>query len=141
MTVNFCKGLSSLLLLLVLAACSGHAQQQIGKLGELSRDDFMSAMRWKRFSMAAGYMEQEYRKAFMETFTALKDIHIVDVRLIDMQPLDEGRRFDTTVEMDYYLLPSVTVKTFRFEQTWQYFDGEDPARQGFLVTTPFPPFP
>jgi hypothetical protein len=53
----------------------------------------------------------------------------------------EGRRFETTIEMDYYILPSITVKTFRFEQTWVLFDGEDPALQGFLIVTPFPEFP
>ncbi len=46
-----------------------------------------------------------------------------------------------SVEMDYYLLPSVTIKTFSFDQTWLYFDGEDSEPKGFFVTTPFPDFP
>ena len=103
----------------------------------------MDGMRWKRFKVAASLMKPEYRQDFIATFTApaLKDIHIFDVRLIDMQTTEEGRRFETTVEMDYYLLPSVTVKTFQFEQTWKYFEGDDSGQQGFFVVTPFPEFP
>ncbi len=43
--------------------------------------------------------------------------------------------------MDYYLLPSVTVKTFSFDQTWVYFNGEDSPQTGFLIITSFPDFP
>jgi hypothetical protein len=43
--------------------------------------------------------------------------------------------------MDYYLLPSVTVKTFRFDQTWLFFSGDETELQGFFITTPFPDFP
>jgi hypothetical protein len=86
-------------------------------------------------------MKPEFREDFLAAFNDLKDIHIVDVRLIDLQSSQEDRRFEATLEMDYYLLPSVTVKTFRFKQTWIYFDGEDPVLQGFLIVTPFPAFP
>lgn len=140
MILKFCKLLSVLLLVLLLAACSSHLKPT-AKLAEMSRDDFVAAMRWKSFSTAASLMQPEYRKAFMKTFASIKDIDITDVRLADMQVYDEGRRFETTVEMDYYLLPSVTVKTFSFDQTWLFFEGDDPALQGFLITTPFPDFP
>ena len=128
----------------MLVACGVQQKlelKQRAELGEYSRDDFMNGMRWKRFKVAASLMKPEYRQDFMATFTPLKDIHIFDVRLIDMQTSEEGRRFETTVEMDYYLLPSVTVKTFQFEQTWVYFEGDDQSLQGFFIVTPFPDFP
>ncbi len=141
MTWKFSKYFSGLLLALLLAGCFGQPQAPPEKLDEMSRKDFMAALRWKQYPVAATLMKPEYREDFLATFNALKDIHIVDVRMIDLQTVQESRRFETTLEMDYYLLPSVTVKTFRFKQTWVYFDGEDPALQGFLVVTPFPPFP
>ena len=140
MILNFGKRLCGLALLLLLVACSVPTHPP-AKLGELSRDDFMGAMRWKQFKVAANLMQPEYRPEFMKTFSAIKDIHIIDVRLIDMQPSDENRRFETTIEMDYYLLPSVTVKTFQFEQTWELFDDENSPQQGFFIVTPFPDFP
>ena len=141
MTLNFSKLFCGLLLALLLAACIGQSQVPPDKIAEMSRDDFMSAMRWKQYQVAANLMKPEFREDFLAAFNDLKDIHIVDVRLIDLQSSQEDRRFETTLEMDYYLLPSVTVKTFRFKQTWIYFDGEDPALQGFLIVTPFPAFP
>jgi hypothetical protein len=129
------------MLTLCLAACLAQSQAPPDKLAESSRDDFISALRWKQYPVAASLMKPEFREGFLETFNALKDIHIVDVRLINLKATQEGRRFETTLEMDYYLLPSVTVKTFLFKQTWIYFEGEDQALQGFLIVTPFPDFP
>ena len=140
MILNFLKGLCWFLLLLILAACSAPMQSP-AKLADKSQEIFMDAMRWKNFEAASKLMLLEHRKDFKKTFRAVKDITIVDVKLVDVQASDEDRRFETTVEMEYYLLPSVTLKTFSFDQTWLYFDGEDPTQQGFLITTPFPEFP
>lgn len=129
-----------LLLQLTLGGCSSHSPP-VGKLGEKSRDDFMASLRWKRFGVAASQMQEEYRENFKQTFARLPQIHITDVRLLDLLPEADGRRFTATIEMDYYNPPSMTVKTFRFDQTWVYFDAKNAAQQGFLITTPFPPFP
>ncbi len=129
-----------LLLLLLLPACSSR-MQPVGRLGEMSLEEFMAALRWKRFGVAANLMQEEFRAGFRQTFAAVPEIHITDVRLVDVASEAEGRRFTATLDMDYYILPSISVKTFRFEQTWGYFDGKAAPRQGFLITSPFPPFP
>ena len=141
MILNFLKGLCCFVLILALVACNAATMQSPAKLADKSQDIFMDAMRWKNFEAAANLMLPEHRKDFKKTFRAVKDITIVDVTLVDVQASDEDRHFETTVEMEYYLLPSVTLKTFSFDQTWLYFDGEDPTQQGFLITTPFPEFP
>jgi len=140
-TLNFSKLFCGLVLIMLHAACLGQNQAPPEKLAESSRNDFISALRWKQYQVAASLMKPEFREDFLATFNALKDIHIVDVRLIDLKASQEGRRFETTLEMDYYLLPSVTVKTFNFKQTWIFFEGEDLALQGFMIATPFPDFP
>lgn len=144
MVFNFWKMLCCLVLLLMLTACGIHqkiSQKQTAKLAELTQENFKDAMVWKKFESAAGLMLPEHRKDFMKIFMPLKDIQILAVNTVYVQPFDENRRYDTTIEMEYYLLPSVTVKTFRFDQTWVLFDGEDPTQQGFLITTSFPDFP
>ena len=131
-------------LVLMLTACGvqqKYSQQQTAKLAELTQENFKDAMVWKKFDVAASLMLPEHRRDFMKTFMPLKDIQITDFKTIYLQPSDENRRYDTTIAMEYYLLPSVTVKTFNFDQTWVYFDGDDPTQQGFLVTTSFPDFP
>ena len=144
MLLNFGKGLFCSVLVLILVSCAFQQKLELkhrAELGELSRDDFMNGMRWKQFKVAASHMLPEHRQDFMRTFAKAKDIHVVDVRLMDQQTAMENRRFETTIEMDYYLVPSVTVKTFGFDQTWEYFEGEDSPRQGFFIVTPFPEFP
>jgi len=141
---NFCKRVLCFVLILMLAACAVQQQLELKQredLAESSRKDFINAMRWKRFGVAASLMKTEYREDFMATFTPLKDIHIFTVKNVNTKDTADGRRFEMSVEMEYYLLPSVTVKTFNFDQTWEYFDGDDPALQGFFIVTPFPEFP
>ena len=144
MIFNFGKMLLCFVLVLMLTACGAHqkySQRQTAKLAELSQENFKDAMVWKKFDVAASLMLPEYRKNFLKTFKPLKDIQILAINTIYVQPSDENRRYDATIEMEYYLLPSVTLKTFVIDQTWVFFDGEDPTRQGFLLTTSFPNFP
>lgn len=140
MLIKSLKLTIGLWLILTLLACGQHMQSVV-KAGEMSRDTFISSMRWKRYNTAASLIQKEFRQEFKETFTELKDLQITNVELIDLQEFEEGRRFETTIEIEYYLLPSVTLKTFRFDQTWQYFDDENDPQQGFQVITPFPEFP
>lgn len=141
MILNFLKQTCCFAILFSLLACSSSLDKSAIDIGEMSRDDFMNALRWKQYKVAAEFMLPENRQDFLATFSNLKDIHITDVRLLDLQESAEGRRFDTSVEMDYYLLPSVTVKTFRFDQTWVYFSAEDAPQTGFRIITSFPDFP
>lgn len=139
--MKFGKISCTYVLAILLVACSSHTIQPTAKLAELSSNNFMFSLRWKSYQTAARLMLPEFRQKFVKTFTSLKDVDITDVRLVDLKISEEGMRFETTMAMDYYLLPSVTVKTFSFDQTWLFFAGEDPAKQGYLITTPFPDFP
>ena len=141
MILNVMKVLGSAAILFSLLACSSHLDTPVTEVAEMSRDDFMNALRWKQYKVAAEFMLPENRKDFLATFRKLKDIHITDVRLLDLQEKAEGRRFETSIEMDYYLLPSVSVKTFSFDQDWVYFAGKDSAQKGFRIITSFPDFP
>jgi hypothetical protein len=139
--LNVMKVLCSSAILFSLLACGSSFDKSVNDVGEMSRDDFMNALRWKQYKVAAGFMLPENSKDFLATFNKLKDIHITDVRLLDLQETAEGRRFETSIEMDYYLLPSVSVKTFSFDQDWVYFAGEDSSQKGFRIITSFPDFP
>ena len=141
MILNFMKALCSAAILFSLLACGSSFDKSVNEVGEMSRDDFMNALRWKQYKVAADFMLPDNRKDFLATFNKLKDIHITDVRLLDLQETAEGRRFETSIEMDYYLLPSVSVKTFSFDQDWVYFAGEDSSQKGFRIITSFPVFP
>jgi len=135
------KFLCGFFVVLALAGCNYHTQT-VSEVGDFSREDFISALRWKQYRDAAGFMQPEFRQEFIKTFTAFKDdLHISDVRVVDMQSFEEGRRIETIIEMDYTLLPSITLKTFTFDQIWVYTEESETTQEGFLIVTPFPEFP
>jgi len=128
-----------LFMVLLLTACGlFHATE---KQRTAAVDDFMYALRWQRYQEAAAFFTSEHRRAFLDQMEDLRDLKVTDVRLQRVEPADEGRRVETRLEMDYYLLPSATLKTLRIDQTWVYSATGDSAGGSFLITTPFPKFP
>lgn len=128
-----------LLLTVLLAACAVFSPGEKRRRSDL--DDFMYALRWQRFPEAASYMEGHHRQAFLAQVEGLKDLNITDVRLQRFEVKEDGRLVETRLEMDYYLLPSATLKTLRIDQTWRYFEAVDADSSGFLIATPFPEIP
>ncbi|PLX77954.1 MAG: hypothetical protein C0614_09235 [Desulfuromonas sp.] len=110
------------------------------KQGRGHLDNFVYALRWMQFSAAAAYLKPELRDGFLAQFDDTKDLTVVDVRLDEVTLSPDGKQIETKIEMDYYLLPSTTIKTFPILQTWNYFElgktGGD-----YLIVTPFPDFP
>ena len=128
-------------MVLALVGCNYH-DKQVAEAGDNSLEDFISALRWKQYQVAASLMQPEFRQEFIETFTAFKDdLHIADVRQVAMQSFEGGRRIETVIEMDYTLLPSITLKTFTFDQIWVFTEESDTTPGGFFIVTPFPEFP
>lgn len=135
---TFCCGF---FLVLALVGCN-YQDQRVSKIGEDSLKDFISALRWKQYQVAASLMQPEFREEFVTTFTAFRDdLHISDVRQVATQTFEEGRRIETVLEMDYTLMPSIVVKTFSFDQVWIYTEESDTSPGGFFIVTPFPEFP
>jgi hypothetical protein len=131
-----------LILLLVLAttACSALNPSEAQRKSAL--DDFMYALRWQRYQDAASFFTSEHREAFLEQIEPVeKSLNVTDVRLQRLDLKEEGRRAETRMEMDYYILPSASLRTLRIDLTWINFEKGGAERSGFLITTPFPKFP
>lgn len=136
---TLCTGL---LLLILLAGCNPmHLLDPPSKQGQNAIDDFIFALRWQQYPAAAALLANEHQEAFLASFQDLNGLDIVDVELETVHMKDEGRRAETTIRMEYYLLPSAAVKTFRFKQTWALVQGMDMEKQEYRAVTPFPPFP
>ena len=130
-----------LILLLALAITACAMVNPPEKQRKAAVDDFMYALRWLRFQEASRFFSSEHRQAFLDQMDGLKDLNVTDVRLKRWDLKDQGRRAEARLEMDYYILPSATLKTLRIDQTWVYFEAGDAGYSGFLITTPFPKFP
>ncbi|MDH3998179.1 MAG: hypothetical protein OET90_05005 [Desulfuromonadales bacterium] len=128
-----------ILSLVFLAGCNLLAMSKEKRTNTL--DDFLFAMRWHEFDAAASQMLPELQDDFMAIFQDMDDLQIIEMRTTKRVAEVEGRKLKVTVEMDYYLLPSVAIKTFRFDQTWLFYDPEEGPLHGYYITTPFPAFP
>ena len=128
-----------LLLVLALTACA--LINPPAKQRKAALDDFMYALRWQLHLEASQFFTRDHRRAYLEQFEGLKDLTITDVRLKRVNQSAEGRRAEVSLEVDYYLLPSATLKTLTVDQTWVYFETADADNNGYLITTPFPKFP
>ncbi len=128
-----------LTLTLALSACA--LLNPPAKQRKAALEDFVYALRWQRYPEASQFFVREQRRGFLDYFEELKDLNITDVRLKRVDQSAEERRAEVRLEIDYYLLPSVTLKTLNVEQTWVYFETADADSNGYLITTPFPKFP
>lgn len=132
-----------LLILLLTLALSGCAALGVSqeKQRKSAIDDFMYALRWQLYQEASAFFTKEHGKAFLDQMENIKDLNITDIRLKRADVKNEGRRVETHMEMDYFILPSATLKTLRIDQVWIYHDAAGAEYSGFVITTPFPGFP
>jgi len=104
-------------------------------------NDYVRCIRWMDYWRAASYMEEKVRDDFLGMIEELGEIQIVDARLegVDYRS-GEGEGY-TNVLLEYYRLPSATVREIRLRQKW-VFQGVDLSSGGdWKIETPFPTVP
>jgi hypothetical protein len=128
-----------LLLLLVLAGCGMLARPQADFAPAI--ENFTQRLRWLDLADAAQFLEPEYRSSFLEQFDALDGLRITEVRFQVRDQPGGSATVESQLEIDYYLLPSVTIKSRRLRLAWNYV-GEDRWHPGsWQIVGPFPVFP
>jgi hypothetical protein len=131
------KFLAVLMVLLLVGGCGLLNSRESDR--KAAFDNFVKYLRYQLYPAAGSYYSPDLREAFLNQMEKVKGLSVTDVRLVRVDVKDAGERVDTRLEVDYYLLPSVTVKTLHVEQVWRY--RQDPLEgEGFFITTPFPKF-
>ena len=132
------KLLLSMLLLLMICGCGVLNSREDDR--KAAFDNFTKYLRYQLYPAAASYFIPELRDEFLDRMEKIKGLNVTDVRLVRVEVKEDGARVDARLEMDYYLLPSVTVKTLRIDQVWRHREAPSEG-SGFFITTPFPAFP
>jgi hypothetical protein len=127
----------SLLLLLFFGACSTVMPPE--QYFEATTVDFTQRLRWMDYYGAARHLLPEHREAFLQRFTPLEDLRITDVRRLSAEPQPDGRVVVASV-LEYYFLPSTTLRTFPFRQEWAYQVERKGLPGTWRAVTPFPEF-
>lgn len=130
-------------LLLLMAGCGAFPSKVLTPESQFARvqDEFMQHLRWRDFRAASRYFTETHRESFLRHFRESDDLNITDVRLLSAEYVADNERMETEVEVEYFLLPSVTLKTFRFEQQWRFFRGGENLPGKWRITSLFPEFP
>jgi len=109
-------------ILLSITACSSKPSPA-SNLVKMT-DYFSNRMRWQDYNHAAIYVVTEEREAFEEGWKEFKDdLHVVGTK-IDMIEMLDPETAEVTMTIDYYLLPSASVKQVVSVQQWRYREGE-----------------
>ena len=104
--------------------------------------DFAQRLRWNDYSGASRYFDtEENRQEFLQTFTGMQDLQITDVVVESIDFAEDRRSASTSMVLEYFLLPSPVVKTYRFSLQWAYLGLKPNSSESWLVSSRFPSFP
>jgi hypothetical protein len=104
-------------------------------------DDFLLRVRWLDFPGASLHFDTELRQEFVERYDEADDLKITrfDAMRIDADIPQEKVTIHYLLE--YYILPSVTVKKKRFSLTWEKQPSGVVGEDYWRIMEPFPELP
>jgi hypothetical protein len=139
MTATFSRLPAVLAVLLLLAACGLTALP--GQELEAAIRHYSQQLRWQDYPGVATYLAEEHRDDFLQRYASLEDLRIVDVRLESAGYREGERRGTSTIVIEYYQLPSLSVRKFRLHQQWAYQGGDRYHPGSWRIVSPFPDLP
>lgn len=129
--------LFSLLIAAALASCI--TQGSIHADFEKDFRNYNEMLRWHQFDEASIFPVDSISAGYRERLKAAKDVAVVDYRIRNIQYDEKKREAEVTVEIDYYKMTAVTVKTVIDNQKWTYKEKE--GKGHWRLTSLLPEFP
>jgi len=111
------------------------------ELFPVSNEDFAKRLRWLDYAGAAQHMEDAVRNDFLERFSDNGDLRIVDFDVERIEFRDDGRQVVVWHVLEYYQLPSATVKKERIRLEWEFREENKLLPGSWLITSEFPQLP
>ena len=134
--------LVSVILLLLPSCASWREARRNDRVAEeflTASKGYVRVIRWHEFDKSTlFYVDEPLREDFQKRVSAIEQIKVVDYRIKNQECWPKKGIAEVTVEWDYYIPPSVTVRTVIDPQKWRYVDDED--RRGWILTTLLPEF-
>ncbi len=121
--------------LLMLAA--SHSLAGTGEDLQRSVKEYNRLLRWQEGDTAVVRFVQPLRQPdYLQHGPGREPAHVVDYRIGPINWQTPGSVAVVPVEVDYYVPPSVTVKTTLDNEEWHYTEG-----QGWQITSAPPEYP
>lgn len=129
--------------LLVLSSCSSWRESmrnsRVADEFITTSKGYVRMIRWHEFDKSTlFYVDEPLREDFRKKVNAIDQVKVVDYRIKNQECWPKKGTAEVTVEWDYYIPPSVTVRTVIDPQKWRYVEEE--SQRGWLLTTLLPEF-
>jgi hypothetical protein len=129
--------------LLALASCSSWRESmrddRVAEKFANTSKNYIRLIRWHEFEKSTlTYVDDKLREDFQKRIEAFEEVKVVDYRIKNQECRPKKGTAEVDVEWDYYLPPSVTVKTVKDPQKWRYVDEENSHE--WVLTTLLPEF-
>ncbi len=119
----------TILMLFAIGGCGILKNYQDYKAGdefETSSKDYNRMIRWNEAESAGHlYADKSIREQYLARVADAKEVKVTDYRIKHMECDIQRGEGTVKVEIDYYIPPSITLKTLVDQQKWSYVnEGE-----------------
>lgn len=125
---------SALLTALTLTACSHDLREEF----DMSLSKYNNLLSRNELGSASLFAADAIKEAFITRVASLKDIRIIDYKILNITYSEEKRRASVDVEISYYNLYYNKVKSLRDLEEWTYSEEKDV--KGWRLTSVLPEF-
>ncbi len=106
---------------------------------ETSSKKYNQMIRWHDLNKAGlTFVDDSVKEQYAERVKAAKGVNIADYRVLYQECSPEKKTARVVVEIDYFIPPSVTLKTVEDDQKWEYVVSNE--SKFWKLKTPLPQF-
>lgn len=127
--------LLTLFMVITLTGCNSYLIY--GKFDE-SLEAYNQSLRWNEWDNASLFAKDSIQQDFKNKVAAAKDVRITNYRIVKKTYDAAKREAIAEVEIDYYNLLSLVIKTLHDTQKWAYLDEK--GTKGWRLTSSPPEF-
>jgi hypothetical protein len=110
--------LTALIIAFALTACSHNLRDEF----DTSLDKYNNMLGRNELGPASQFAADTVKEEFIATAAALKEVRIVDYKILKTKYAEEKHKASVEVEISYYNLYSNKVKSLRTVEEWTYSD-------------------
>lgn len=103
--------------------------------------EFLRQLRWGEYAAAEAFFADEQQPSLRAQTETRERLQIVEVKLDSWTLRDEDHKAETVMTLDYYRLPTATIRHATVRLQWAYLEESTEQPGGWRIVSPFPPLP
>ena len=123
-----------LALALALTSCSHNLREEF----DASLSKYNNLLSRNELGAANLLVANSIREEFIDRAAALRDVRLIDYKIMNIRYAEEKHQASVDVEISYYNLYSNKVKSLKDRQEWTY--SEENGAKGWRLATMLPEF-